>query len=42
MNMYKLPYETASCTVEPLVDVIYSSNEGDNAFFDPWNMIQTP
>ena len=30
----KLPYETASAEVEPVVDVVLYSN--DNAFFDPW------
>lgn len=32
--MAKLPYETASAEVEPVVDVVLYSN--DNAFFDPW------
>lgn len=35
--MSKLPYETASSTVEDPVDIILSSN--DNAFFDPWNIV---
>ena len=37
--MYKLPYETASSTVEPGEDFLWVSPEGDNAFFDPWGLI---
>ena len=38
--MYKLPYETASSTVEPGEDVILFSAEGENAYFDPWGIIK--
>lgn len=38
--MYKLPYETVSCTVEPGEDVVLYSN--DNAYFDPWGLIRKP
>ena len=38
--MAKLPYETATSTVEITEDFILSSNEdNDNAFLDPWGMI---
>lgn len=38
--MAKLPYETATSTVEITEDFIFSSNEdNDNAFLDPWGII---
>ncbi len=37
--MYKLPYEAASCTVEPTEDVVLYSSEGENAYFDPWDIV---
>lgn len=37
--MYKLPYETVSCTVEPTEDVVLFSSEGDNAYLDPWGIV---
>lgn len=37
--MLRLPYETASSTVEPTEDLILYSSEGDNVYFDPWEMI---
>lgn len=35
--MGKLPYSSPTVATEPVVDIIISSN--DNAFFDPWGMI---
>ena len=38
--MEKLPYITASSTVEPTADVVlYSTGEGDNAYYDPWGYV---
>ena len=36
--MARLPYESPEVTTDPAVDAVLSSN--DNAFFDPWNMIE--
>lgn len=38
--MAKLPYESPVTETEPYVDTILASN--DNAFFDPWGMINLP
>lgn len=38
--MSKLPYSSPEATTDPFVDAILSSN--DNAFFDPWGMIELP
>lgn len=38
--MAKLPYEEAISTVEPTADVVlYSTGEGDNAYYDPWGYV---
>lgn len=38
--MAKLPYEAAASTVEATEDVVlYSADDNDNAFIDPWGMI---
>ena len=39
-SMAKLPYESPTTETEPFVDTILASN--DNAFFDPWGMINLP
>ena len=38
--MAKIPYNSPDATVDPYVDAILSSN--DNAFFDPWGIIEAP
>lgn len=38
--MAKLPYEAATSTVEVTEDVVlYSGQDIDNAFIDPWGLI---
>ena len=38
--MAKLPYETAVSTIEVTEDVVlYSADDNDNAFLDPWGII---
>ena len=36
--MAKMPYETASSEVEVVDDVVLAS--GDNAYLDPWGVIE--
>ena len=38
--MAKLPYSSPAVETEPVVDAILASN--DNAFFDPWGIIDQP
>lgn len=38
--MAVLPYEAPTSTTEPTVDIILFSNDGDNAFFDPWGNVE--
>lgn len=38
--MAKLPYESPVTETDSYTDVILASN--DNAFFDPWGMINLP
>ena len=39
--MAKLHYEAATSTVEVTEDVVlYSADDNDNAFIDPWGMIE--
>ena len=38
--MSKIPYEAAVAVVEPTEDVVlYSNGENDNAYLDPWGII---
>ena len=38
--MAKLPYEAPTTEPEYFVDTVFASN--DNAFFDPWGIIEAP
>ena len=38
--MAKLPYNSPEVTTDPFVDAVLASN--DNAFFDPWGIIELP
>ena len=38
--MAKLPYSSPEVTTDPYEDLVLSSN--DNAFFDPWGIVELP
>ena len=38
--MGKSPYESAVSAVDTTEDVVLFSNDGVDAFFDPWGLVQ--
>lgn len=38
--MGKAPYESASSIVDSTEDVVLFSNDGADAYFDPWGLVQ--